>query len=83
MNPFQTIATSIARREGVCPKDVLGRSKFNMHAHPRQEAMWVLNLRGHSTPKIGAWAGRDHTTVLWAAKAHQRRYELAHLEKWG
>lgn len=83
MNPYEREATAAALRHRVCPKDVLGRSKYDMHVRPRHEAMWIMNLRGYSTPKIAAWAGRDHTSILWGARRHQRRYEAEHGEKWG
>ena len=46
----------------------------------RQEAMWIMRqvrlLDGrqrYSFPVIGAFFGRDHTTILSGARAHEKR----------
>lgn len=62
----------------VCPKAVSGeqRSKFELHAIPRQAAMLVAREQGHSTCLIGRTASYDHTTVLHNAREAKRRAEI-------
>lgn len=43
---------------------IIGRSRFRSRQPPRRAITWLLHLRGWSTPQIGRFIGRDHTTVV-------------------
>lgn len=43
---------------------IIGRSRFHSRQPPRRAITWLLHLRGWSTPQIGRFIGRDHTTVV-------------------
>lgn len=76
--PRQRMADIIARvaeKHGVSISDIKGPSRLRMYAHPRQEAMSEMVDTGlWSTPNIGrVLGGRDHSTVIYGARAHKRR----------
>ena len=45
---------------------IVGRSKFKDRHPPRRAITWMLHLRGWSTPQIGRFISRDHTTVVYS-----------------
>lgn len=71
------IVIAVARRRGLCPSDILGPSRLQATSHARQEVMWELHRLGRfSLHQIGGFMGRDHTTVLTGARAHEKRWDL-------
>lgn len=54
----------------------IGRNTYEF-SHPRQAAMYLaVNLTRHSLKRIGYYfGGRDHSTVLWAIRAVEKRME--------
>lgn len=69
------IAEEVAARYGVSVEALRGPLRHKAFTVPRQEAMWRM-VKAHrwSTPQIGDFfGGRDHTTVLHACKAHEKR----------
>lgn len=69
------VIEEVARRHGFTRQDLEGPSRKQPLAAIRQEAMWELRQRTRlSLPHIGAFLGnRDHTTVLWGIRQHERR----------
>ena len=54
---------------GVGEKDLLGPSRLRRVMVPRQVAMYVAReVAKLSLPRIGAFFGRDHTTVLYSLR---------------
>jgi len=54
--------------------EIRGRDKAQRVAHPRQAAMWLARKEGgFSYPRIGAFFGRDHSTVIHGVKAVEAR----------
>lgn len=43
---------------------IVGRSRFKSRQPPKRAIIWMLHLRGWSTPQIGRFIHRDHTTVV-------------------
>ena len=75
------IVADVAFERDVSEGDLIGPSRARWISHPRQEAMWCAyqerranGTRVYSLPSIGKFfGGRDHTTVLHAIRAHEKR----------
>jgi len=58
--------------------DILGRSRLYYIVYARQRVMWEAYQTGrYTTTQIGQRLNRDHTTVMFGCKAHERRLEKA------
>jgi chromosomal replication initiation ATPase DnaA len=69
---MRRIAMAVAARHGVSLAQMRGPQR--RFARARQEAFALLRATGHfSLPQIGRWFNKDHTTVLFGARAHERR----------
>ncbi len=64
------VIEAVATSEGIAVDDLLGQNRSAKIAIPRQLAMYILREFSEiSLPQIGELlGGRDHTTVLYAAK---------------
>ena len=63
--PLARIVRIVAQRNGVTPEAVLGQSRYREEATARQEAYWLASkLPGYTTPRIGRFMNRDHSTVM-------------------
>ena len=70
----------VAAKHGVTPADIRGPSCVREIARARQEAMHELYALGWlSTPQVGRFLNRDHSTVVYGLKAHKARL-AEHLE---
>lgn len=73
------ILTAVEAVTGCAIADLLGRRKSRTMSRPRQLGYWLVRrLRPDlSLPSIGlAFGGRDHSTVLFGARAFERyRYD--------
>ena len=60
------------------PRNDMMRVTHQHHvAHPRQAAMWLARLGGHSLPQIARdFGGRDHTTILHGIRAAAKRADV-------
>jgi chromosomal replication initiator protein len=66
---LSAILKRVAAAFGVSERDVLGPGRTRNVMVPRQVAMYVARaVAGLSLPRIGAFFGRDHTTVLHAVR---------------
>lgn len=63
-SPLERIAAQVAERYRVPVKALRGPSRVRNVAWARQVAMSVARSAGFSFPQIGAYFGRDHTTVM-------------------
>jgi chromosomal replication initiator protein len=63
-SPLERIAAQVAERFRVPVKALRGPSRVKNVAWARQVAMSVARAAGFSFPQIGAYFGRDHTTVM-------------------
>lgn len=72
---MRELAEEVAHRHGLTLEDLKGPSRRQEISQPRQEAMALICAeRRWSLPQIGRFfGGRDHTTVLHGARAHERR----------
>jgi chromosomal replication initiation ATPase DnaA len=58
--------TAIARKHGVTLEALRAKGKFKVLCDARRECYTYLHQeRGWSTPQIGGFFNRDHTTVCW------------------
>lgn len=72
----KAIIAQTAQRYGVEPAMILGRNRARVASIPRQAAMAaVREATGYSLPQIGRIFKRDHTTVLYAIRAHAARQQ--------
>ena len=77
---LRQLAREVGARQGLSPEDILSRSRDRSIAHARQEVIWRLYSARHpdgarrfSMPQIGRYLGQDHTTILHAIRAHEKR----------
>jgi chromosomal replication initiation ATPase DnaA len=78
---FRAVLADVAERHGVDPDDVTGPSRLRQIVHARQEVAWKVRQAQtacfeprFSLSQIGTWlGGRDHTTILHAIRAHEKR----------
>jgi hypothetical protein len=79
-NSIRAIAQRVANQYGISLDELRGPGRSRRVAWPRQEAMYLMRqvMRNgyprYSLPLIGAFFGdRDHTTVLHAVRAVEKR----------
>lgn len=60
----------VAGRHNVTPDEIMSRSRRKSHAAARHEFAYELRKMRLSWHIIGNILGRDHTTALYAARAH-------------
>lgn len=72
---MRALAEEIASIYSVTVESLIGHSRNQKVSRARQHLMWALLCEPKlSTTKIGLFlGGRDHTTILYGAKAHARR----------
>lgn len=69
-----TILADVAIEHGIDVRVLKGVSRTKHVAHARQQAMAEMRATGlFSLPQIGAFLGRDHSTVLHGVRAHAKR----------
>jgi len=76
----RSIAREMAVKHGLEPRVILGRDRDNTTVMARQELAWRLSRivgadgrRRFSLPQIGRYLDRDHSTILHAIRAHEKR----------
>lgn len=84
IHTIASIQTAVAREHKIPVAEIIGRNRCREFVEPRHEAMWICrqiitqgwNHRPISLPAIGRRFGnRDHTTVLSALRAVDKRRE--------
>lgn len=72
------IISSVAKSFNVKPSDIKSKKKHKLYSLPRQVGMYLSrNLTELSYPEIGsAFGGKDHSTVVYAAKKIENKIEL-------
>jgi chromosomal replication initiator protein len=81
-SPLERIAERVAERFQIPVKALRGPSRIKNVAWARQVAMSVARSAGFSFPQIGAFFGRDHSTVMHScAKVGERAAADAGLAK--
>ena len=70
------IAAEVAETYGIPLQELRGPGRPRGLAWARQEAMHRIRTEtGNSWTKIGNYFNRDHTTVIYAIRAHDRRQQ--------
>jgi hypothetical protein len=74
---FKEITRATGLHFGISVESLLGQSRDQKHAWPRQIAMFLCReMTGKSLPEIGRYLGnRDHTTVLYGVREVERAAE--------
>lgn len=72
---MRDIFTDIARENGITLSDMIEPKRARKFAHPRQEAMLVSFMEGHTLSAIARFSNRHHTTVLHGINAAEARNE--------
>lgn len=68
------ILKQIADSYGVTIADLVGKSREQRIVRPRHHAMWLIRQQTKlSYPQIGRMFHQDHTTVIAACRAYERR----------
>jgi chromosomal replication initiator protein len=71
---FDAIARAVCERFALRPAELRSRRRTQDVAIPRQLAMYLCRrMMAASYPQIGELFGRDHTTIMHAAEATERR----------
>lgn len=72
---ISSVQAEVAGYFHINPQDMGGHSRLRAAAHPRQIAMYFARkMIGAPFPKIAReFGGRDHTTVMYAVKAVEKR----------
>lgn len=75
INQSDLIVYRVANKHGVKVSDIKGPSRVQKYVYARQEAAYHLRFeRNLSWTQIGQkLGGRDHTTIIYAIKAHTKR----------
>lgn len=71
--PMREIAAQVSEARGIHMTVMRSKSRLHDVAHARQDAMRLQRSEGYSLPQIGAFWGRDHTTVLYGIRAAEAR----------
>ncbi|MBI1682359.1 helix-turn-helix domain-containing protein [Caulobacter hibisci] len=68
------VLEAVSGAYGVSVEELRGPKRQRRISLARQHAMWLMNGLPHlSLPMIGRFLNRDHTTVLFGIRAHERR----------
>jgi chromosomal replication initiation ATPase DnaA len=78
---FRAVLADVAALRGVKGDDITGPSRLRELVHARQEVAWKVRQAQtacfeprFSLSQIGTWlGGRDHTTIIHAIRAHEKR----------
>lgn len=70
-------AQQIAERYGITLADLKSPSRLKRIVHARHEFMAECAAVGRSTPQIGEFLDRDHSTVIHGVRAHKKRQGAA------
>jgi chromosomal replication initiation ATPase DnaA len=72
------IAQAVSLAHGITVADLRGPSRLKPVSEARQEFMALAMGEGRfSSPQVGRWLNRDHSTVLHGVKRHWAREEKA------
>ena len=78
---FRGIVKRVSTRRRVAIMLIASASRMRIAVEARNEAMYLIK-ESHpkvSSPQIGKWFGRDHTSVLHGIASHQERHNLPKL----
>src|SRR5260370_2228584 len=71
---FEDIVSAVAEATHIAPAEIRGRSRRQRIAYARQLAMYLMRqITRASYPLIGAFFGRNHSTVIYACESIRAR----------
>lgn len=72
--PIHSIIAEVCAKHRITWGQLVSNRRSPTYSWPRQEVYWRAHKEtALSYPEIGAALGRDHTTVIYGVKAHERR----------
>lgn len=81
-NTTERVIAAVAARYGISHEAIMGRSRPDRIAFPRQVAMYLLMQRGMRCTHVGeVMGGRNHGTVLHAVQAVENRMQTDRVAK--
>lgn len=79
---YREIVRQVANKHRVNVMLIASNSRMQIAVLPRNEAMYRIRAQDPeniSTPKLGRWFGKDHTSALHCIASHQERHGLPKL----
>jgi chromosomal replication initiation ATPase DnaA len=74
MPRFEDIVSAVGEATHIAPAEMHSRSRHEHIAYARQLAMYLMRQLTHASyPLIGAFFGRDHSTVFYACESMRGR----------
>lgn len=72
------IIRDVSDRRGICVDQMASDSRVAVVSRARNEAMYLIKAAKPtvSSPQMGKWFNRDHTSILYGISSHQERYGL-------
>jgi len=71
---FEDIVSAVGEATHIAPAEIRGRSRRQRIAYARQLAMYLMRqITRASYPLIGAFFGRNHSTVIYACESIRAR----------
>lgn len=79
--PLKRIIREVCVNRNIEYRQMMSKRRRRNVAHARQEAYWrCYNETGASYPEIGRMMGRDHTSVMYGAREHEKRMKANHAD---
>jgi len=74
---WRQILDAVSKEHRISIRDILEDGRFRQIVTARHDAMWRMRRAGMTYAAIGRRLNRDHATVMWGIKQHERRMALA------
>lgn len=68
-----TIVQEVSQETGIKWTSILSNKRTRHIAHARQLVMYVARREGFTLGEIGAFLGRDHTTIMHGIRSEEQR----------
>jgi chromosomal replication initiation ATPase DnaA len=77
----RAIMRDVSERRDVCVNDMASASRNHKISRARNEAIYLVKARKPmlSSPQLGRWFNRDHTSILYSISSYQERNGLPRL----
>lgn len=74
---MKSILEDVATERDLSVSEIMSERRYRYLVRARQEAMWRMVRAGKwSFPQIGRFFRRDHATVIWGVRAHEKRLAI-------
>lgn len=80
--PIHAIMAEVCAKHRIRPAELLSPRRNKAFVLARHEAMYLAHrVCGYSFPQIGIAMNRDHSTVIHAVRAHEKRMALKRFQR--